>query len=634
MNHDEPAVCIVDDDVSVRESLADLFRSAGLEVESFSTAQEYLNTPRALPPACLVLDINLPGLTGLDLQEELVRDGAGVPTLFITGQGDIPMSVRAFKAGALDFFTKPFDSDLLLSAVIAATAHGIRPRASASVAQSPDVRVNDGSAVGFSSFHGIVGQSQALATVLEQIRTVASTDSTVLIYGETGTGKERIARAVHDASDRKGGPFVKVNCGAIPAGLLESELMGHEKGAFTGAVAQRIGRFELAHNGSIFLDEIGEIALELQPKLLRLLQEREFERVGGARTVRTNARLIAATNRDLGAMVIARTFREDLRTALFWRLLGTLCGATLAGCATSTTGALPKVPSDGAARHARYNATPTRELEVNGTRLAYRTLGESNDQPPLVMLQHFTGTMDDWDPLLVEGLAQRRRVIVFDSAGVGRSSGVTPDSVEAMAGIAEELIFSLNLKQVDLLGFSLGGFITQQILVDHPQLVRRAVLVGTAPQGGVGVENLPIVVSAALEQGAKQKVHPKALLFFSGTDAGRAAGTAFMGRIGKHEVDADSAASDAAVQAQMKAIVAWGSMPANAARLEAITQPVLVVNGSNDIMIPTPNSFVMFQHIPAAELNLFPDSGHGSLFQYHDRFVWLVDEFLSRDRGV
>jgi transcriptional regulator with GAF, ATPase, and Fis domain len=163
---------------------------------------------------------------------------------------------------------------------------------------------------------GIVGRSEALGEVLAQVRTVGSTDSTVLICGETGTGKELIARAVHDCSDRAHGPFVKLNCGAIPSGLLESELMGHERGAFTGAIARRIGRFELAHDGTLFLDEIGEMPAELQPKLLRLLQEREFERVGGTHTVRSNARVVAATNRDLGAMVKQRTFREDL----FYRL--------------------------------------------------------------------------------------------------------------------------------------------------------------------------------------------------------------------------------------------------------------------------------------------------------------------------
>src|SRR4051794_24818475 len=161
-------------------------------------------------------------------------------------------------------------------------------------------------------FREIVGNSEALRRVLEEIETVACTDCTVLIYGETGTGKELIACALHNLSPRECRPFVKFNCAAFPTGLLESELFGHEKGAFTGAIAQRLGRFELAHGGSIFLDEIGEIPLEVQPKLLRVLQEREFERLGSARTIHTNARLIAATNRDLKAMVNEKQFRSDL----------------------------------------------------------------------------------------------------------------------------------------------------------------------------------------------------------------------------------------------------------------------------------------------------------------------------------
>jgi len=161
-------------------------------------------------------------------------------------------------------------------------------------------------------FEEIIGRSEALRRVLEQIETVAPTDSTVLVYGETGSGKELIARAVHNLSTRKAGPFVKLNCAAIPTGLLESELFGHEKGAFTGAIAQRIGRFELANRGTMFLDEIGEVPLELQPKLLRVLQEREFERLGSARTLRTDARLIAATNRDLEQLVGEQKFRSDL----------------------------------------------------------------------------------------------------------------------------------------------------------------------------------------------------------------------------------------------------------------------------------------------------------------------------------
>ena len=166
------------------------------------------------------------------------------------------------------------------------------------------------------NFDEIVGRSAPLRDILHQVEIVAPTDSTVLIYGETGTGKELIARAVHNLSSRNAKTFVKLNCAAIPTGLLESELFGHEKGAFTGAIAQRLGRFELAHGGSVFLDEIGEIPLELQPKLLRVVQEGEFERLGGGKTLRSNARLIAATNRDLEAMVLDQKFRSDL----FYRL--------------------------------------------------------------------------------------------------------------------------------------------------------------------------------------------------------------------------------------------------------------------------------------------------------------------------
>jgi len=166
------------------------------------------------------------------------------------------------------------------------------------------------------NFAEIVGKSAPLRRVLKQVETVAPTESTVLIYGDTGTGKELIARAIHDLSPRRSKPFVKLNCAAIPTGLLESELFGHEKGAFTGAIAQRIGRFEVANGGTIFLDEIGEVPLELQTKLLRVLQEREFERLGSSRTLRTDARLIAATNRDLEAMVSEQKFRSDL----FFRL--------------------------------------------------------------------------------------------------------------------------------------------------------------------------------------------------------------------------------------------------------------------------------------------------------------------------
>ncbi len=255
-------VCIVDDDVSAREAMASLTLSAGLRVETFSSAKEYLSSPRAASPACLVLDVDLPAVTGLQLQQQLRGAGVSVPIVFVTGHGDIPMSVRALKAGAVDFFTKPFDPDLLLAAIHAGIATGKRAAAvtsDLSVKGTPERAAEEGAKheQRSASFAEIVGNSSALTEVLAQVHTVASTGSTVLIFGETGTGKELIARAVHNCSDRKHGPFIKVNCGAIPAGLLESELMGHEKGAFTGAIAQRIGRFELAHGGTLFLDEGG-----------------------------------------------------------------------------------------------------------------------------------------------------------------------------------------------------------------------------------------------------------------------------------------------------------------------------------------------------------------------------------------
>jgi DNA-binding NtrC family response regulator len=308
MNLKERVVCVVDDDPSAREGIARLASSAGWGVEAFASAQEYLAAREGDPPGCLVLDINLPGLNGLELQKRLGRGGVDVPIVFVSGHGDIPTSVQALKAGAADFFAKPFDPRQLLTAIGDAVT-GAKSRFPRPLADS--VRHGAGK-YDCGEKLGIVGKSQALDEVLAQVHTVARTDSTVLVCGETGTGKELVARAIHEHSDRKQRPFVKVNCAAIPSGLLESELMGHEKGAFSGAIAQRVGRFEQAHGGTLFLDEIGEIASELQPKLLRLLQEREFERVGGTRTIRADVRLIAATNRNLGAMVKARTFREDL----------------------------------------------------------------------------------------------------------------------------------------------------------------------------------------------------------------------------------------------------------------------------------------------------------------------------------
>ena len=294
-----PLIYVVDDDASVREALSSLIRSVGLRVETFASAQEFLAHPQADAPSCLVLDVQLPGLSGLDLQQELAKADIQIPIIFLTGHGDIPTSVRAIKAGALEFLTKPFNDEDLLDAIQQGIARNQRaPK------QKEDLATH--------KFGDIVGKSAALRNVLNQVEVVAPTDSTVLLLGETGTGKEVIARAILNVSSRSNRPFVKLNCAAIPSGLLESELFGHEKGAFTGAVSQKIGRFELANGGTLFLDEVGDIPLELQPKLLRVLQEQEFERLGSTRTVRVDVRLIAATNRDLEQMVAEKQFREDL----------------------------------------------------------------------------------------------------------------------------------------------------------------------------------------------------------------------------------------------------------------------------------------------------------------------------------
>jgi DNA-binding NtrC family response regulator len=286
MNENRTWVLVVDDDASIRESLTDLLRSMGFNVQAFASAQEFLHSPHRDVASCLILDVQLPDLNGLELQLELAKSNSRIPIIFITGHGDIPMTVRAMKAGAVEFLPKPFSDEALLNAV----EQTVKSSEIGHLKKSPVHQHAPGTDPGNDD---IVGNSPALRLILQDVETVAPTDSTVLIQGETGTGKELIARAIHKLSLRRSNPFVTLNCAAVPTGLLESELFGHEKGAFTGAISQRIGRFELASKGTIFLDEIGDMPSEIQPKLLRLLQEREFERLGSTRTQRSDARLIA-----------------------------------------------------------------------------------------------------------------------------------------------------------------------------------------------------------------------------------------------------------------------------------------------------------------------------------------------------
>jgi DNA-binding NtrC family response regulator len=322
-------VYVVDDDASIREAVSSLVRSAGLQARTFASAQDAWIHSRIEPPDCMVLDVDLPGLSGLEFQQRLVRERASIPIIFLTGKGDIPMSVRAIKAGAIEFLTKPFAGEHLLAAIqlgveqtTTINANWGRENVQWTVDGSeiqpdypsqPQKRRKDRE---LSPVEQIVGKSARLKAALLRVEKVGPTDTTVLITGETGTGKELIARAIHNSSRRASGPFIAVNCGAIPQALIASELFGHEKGAFTGALHRRLGRFESAQGGTIFLDEIGELPPEMQVALLRVLQEREFERLGGSEVIRSNVRVIAATHRDLKQQMIEGKFRSDL----FYRL--------------------------------------------------------------------------------------------------------------------------------------------------------------------------------------------------------------------------------------------------------------------------------------------------------------------------
>jgi len=313
-------VYVVDDDASVRAGVASLIRSAGLEAKALASGQEFLALQRPEIPSCLVLDVQLPGLSGLDVQQELVRSGANLPIIFLTGYGDIPMTVRAIQAGAAGFLTKPFEKEELLSAIRRCFGQyhkfnrELRDQFNGKLTQEK-LYLEDETRSEM-NLGEIIGNSASLRGLLKQVESVAPTDSTVLICGETGTGKELIARSIHKKSQRSGRAFVSVNCAALPPSLIPSELFGHEKGAFTGAMQRRLGRFELADGGTIFLDEVGELLPDTQVALLRVLQEREFERVGGGRPIRVDVRVIAATNRDLKTAVANGTFRADL----FYRL--------------------------------------------------------------------------------------------------------------------------------------------------------------------------------------------------------------------------------------------------------------------------------------------------------------------------
>lgn len=300
-------ILIVDDEKNLRKTLAEILRKRGYETLEAADGTEALDILREHVPALIFSDWKMPKLGGEGFLRQMRDDPRleSVPVIVITAFGSSHSAIEAVRLGAYDFVTKPFDLEEIALTAKRALAHASLNRELSGIKAS----LSGGSSV---TTGRLIGASNAMVDVFKLIGKVAETDSTVLICGESGTGKELVAEAIHGYSRRKERPFVAVNCAAIPENLLESELFGYERGAFTGAVARKAGRFEIAEGGTIFLDEIGELPPNLQVKLLRVLQERAFERVGGTETIEVDFRVLAATNRDLEACVREQLFREDL----------------------------------------------------------------------------------------------------------------------------------------------------------------------------------------------------------------------------------------------------------------------------------------------------------------------------------
>jgi pimeloyl-ACP methyl ester carboxylesterase len=274
-----------------------------------------------------------------------------------------------------------------------------------------------------------------------------------------------------------------------------------------------------------------------------------------------------------------------------------------------------------------FENAATKSVDVNGTNFVYRDIGKAGGIP-VVFLHHLTAVLEDWDPRVVDGLAAKRHVIVFDNRGVGGSGGSTPKTVEEMAGDATAFIEALGFNKVDLLGFSLGGFVSQVIAQQHPALVRKIILAGTGPAGGEGIANVGAVLQDALGKAAAANKNPKQLLFFTQTSDGQAAADEFLRRLKERAGDLDTPVSNETVQAQLAAIQAWGQ--GDSRTLGAVQHPVLVANGDHDVMVPSVNSFVLARKLPNAQLSIFPDAGHGGIFQYHAAFVQQALAFLQQ----
>jgi two-component system response regulator AtoC len=295
------SVLIVDDDAAVGTVLGAILRQAGLSSHHELSGEGALAALERRAFDAAITDVRMPGIDGLELLARLRRGWPELPVVMLTAHATVGLAVEAMKAGAADFVQKPFDREELLFVVRKALAGGRRAAEAAPEPPEPPGGAGE-----------LVGEGEAMREVRALVDRASRSAATVLVLGESGTGKGLVARAIHEQSARRGKPFVRLHCGALPDGLLESELFGYEKGAFTGAVGRKPGRVELAEGGTLFLDEIGDVTPAMQVKLLRVLQEREYERLGGAQTLKADVRFVAATHRDLGAMAARGEFREDL----------------------------------------------------------------------------------------------------------------------------------------------------------------------------------------------------------------------------------------------------------------------------------------------------------------------------------
>jgi DNA-binding NtrC family response regulator len=296
-------VLVVDDEAAARTALAEMLRAEGYTVETAADGFKAIGRLANFEPDLVLTDFNMPGLDGIELMEKLKEHDTELPVVVMTAFGAVETAVSAMRKGAADYLLKPLNMDELLIVLERALERMRLRRETTALRSRLEQRY---------SFENIIGSSPEMQQVFKSVAQIAPSRATVLLSGESGTGKELVAAAIHHRSPRASGPFVRLHCAALAETLLESELFGHERGAYTGAERKREGRFEQANGGTLFLDEIGEISLGTQVKLLRVLQEREFERVGGNQTLHVDVRVIAATNRDLKTMVTAGKFREDL----------------------------------------------------------------------------------------------------------------------------------------------------------------------------------------------------------------------------------------------------------------------------------------------------------------------------------